>query len=111
MQNFSLPVLKHALSRWSLGMPGVTVHFLLVFSYGRGELESLEQFDDSDAAFSAYAKKEAQYRNRLDKFEVVLLGADSEDTIRKTHAHYFVSTAHQTMSSPFSGSDLLPSLV
>ena len=43
---------------------------------------------DADAAARIYSECEAEYRDR-EGFEFVLVGADSIETIRKTHSHYF----------------------
>lgn len=43
---------------------------------------------DADAALKAYAAAEAEYGDRKD-VEVVLIGSDSLDTVRLTHANYF----------------------
>lgn len=64
-------------------------HFLLVFDHGAGQM--IEQIDfgtDSKAAVAAYAAKEHEYRDRKD-IEIVLVGSDSIETIRHTHANYF----------------------
>lgn len=65
-------------------------HFLLVYDLtGQALLESAT-YDDADEAAAAYSEAEAKYRDRSD-LEVVLVGADSLDTIKQTHAHYFAS--------------------
>ncbi len=64
-------------------------HFLLVFDHDAGELEELVEFGgDSDAAVAAYAEKERELRDR-DLVEIVLIGSDSLDTVKLTHANYF----------------------
>lgn len=70
-------------------MPGVTVHFLLVYSYDAQELIEQREFSASDEAVMAYKEAEARYRGRSDHFEVVLVGADSLETVVRTHGHYF----------------------
>jgi len=47
-------------------------------------------FDDAQSALDAYAEAE---RLHLGDWvtEIVLLGADSIDTLRVTHSHYFAS--------------------
>ncbi len=64
------------------------LHFLLVYDLNRRELLEQEPYDDAEEAAAAYADAEAKYRGR-DDLEVVLVGADSIETIRRTHAHYF----------------------
>jgi len=71
-------------------MSGITVHFLLVYSYEQQKLLKCESFTESKKATAAYAEIEREYKDRSDEFEIVLVGADSIETIRKTHGHYFV---------------------
>ena len=64
-------------------------HFLLVFDHEQGHLIDTEEFGtDGDAALAAYAAKEREYRDR-DRIEIVLVGSDSLETVRFTHANYF----------------------
>ena len=67
------------------------VHFLLVYSFDEQRLIHQEEFTDTELAVVAYEDTEAQYRNRadVDRFEVVLVGADSIQTVMRTHGHYF----------------------
>lgn len=67
------------------------VHFLLVFDHAAGELIENQEFSDGDAAVAAYASKEREYEDRR-LIEVVLLGSDSLDTVKLTHANYFDGT-------------------
>jgi hypothetical protein len=55
-----------------------------------------------------HAEAEQTYRGR-DDVEVVLLGADSIDTIKKTHSSYF-STRDEGFERFFSIDDLLASM-
>jgi hypothetical protein len=67
-------------------------HFLLLYDVRhQALLDALPFGEDGDAAAAAYAEKEQVYRDR-DDVEIVLLGADSLDTLRKTHPHYFDRT-------------------
>jgi hypothetical protein len=67
-------------------------HFLLVFDHGAGHLIQTESFDeDADAALAAYASTEERYGDRKD-IEVVLIGSDSLETVKRTHANYFDGT-------------------
>jgi hypothetical protein len=63
-------------------------HFLLVYDLGAQRLVSQRRFTDGDEAAVAYALLERQYKGR-DDLEIVLVGADSIETIQRTHAHYF----------------------
>ena len=64
------------------------VHYLLVFDHKEGHLVHQERFDDPDAAVEAYAELERKY-HPADRVEVVLIGSDSIETIKRTHANYF----------------------
>lgn len=66
------------------------VHVLLVYSLGEGKLLHYDEFSSSeqDEAFTAYAKAEAEHRVTND-VEIVLVAADSIETIRHTHGSYF----------------------
>jgi hypothetical protein len=80
-------------------------HFLLVFDHSAGRMIDVTEFgEDGDAALAAYAAKERELRNRAD-VEIVLIGSDSLDTVKITHANYFdgsvaVSKYIRTMLEP-----------
>jgi hypothetical protein len=63
-------------------------HFLVTFDPSTGVVD-VRPFDtDYDAAQRAYA--EAEQANGIDtKLDVVLLSADSLETIKRTHSSYF----------------------
>lgn len=64
-------------------------HFLLVFDHDLGRLIDEEHFgSDSDSALAQYAAKELKHRTD-DLIEIVLIGSDSIDTVRLTHANYY----------------------
>ena len=64
-------------------------HFLIVFDLERRELlESRDLGEDGERAAAVYSDQEARFRDDPAK-EIVLIGADSLDTIRQTHAQYF----------------------
>jgi len=64
-------------------------HFLLVFNHDEERLAELIEFEhDSEAALTAYAAKEREWRDKP-RCEVVLIGSDSLDTVKLTHANYF----------------------
>ena len=67
---------------------GAMVHFLLVFNHSTGVLERCEKFSLGNKAAAAYAAAETAYQGN-DDMEIVLVGADSIETINKTHGHYF----------------------
>ena len=62
--------------------------FLILYNAATGHVEVEDLGEDADAAASRYAVAEDEYRERQE-YEVVLIGADSLETIRTTHAHYF----------------------
>ncbi len=73
-------------------------HFLVVYDIPAHEANVDDSFgEDYDAALLAYARAEETYRGR-DDVEVVLLGADSIETIKKTHSSYF-STQRKASSA------------
>lgn len=64
-------------------------HFLLVFDHRRGELVEERHFGhDSQTALAAYSKAEQEHRNDP-MMEIVLIGSDSIETVRLTHANYY----------------------
>lgn len=64
-------------------------HFLLVFDHEAGRLiEEIPFGTDGTSAVANYAAKELQYRDR-GQIEIVLIGSDSLETIKLTHANYF----------------------
>jgi len=66
-------------------------HFLLVYDGKAGRLlrEPVE-FEDSDESLAVeeYGKTEDEFEDRPD-IQVLLLSADSLDTLRVTHANFF----------------------
>ena len=67
--------------------------FLIVFDHGRGALhQDVTVFADPAEALSAYDAAERQFAEQA-HIEVVLIGSDSLDTVRRTHANYFDGTA------------------
>ena len=66
--------------------------FLLVYNGATGQLERLDEFgSDSEAALTAYAEAEKAFEGS-DFMQIVLIGSDSLDTVRITHANYFEPT-------------------
>jgi hypothetical protein len=65
-------------------------HFLVVYDVKTAKAQVTE-FDDYDAALAAYESIEKQNFGR-DDLDIVLLGADSLETIEKTHSSYFATT-------------------
>lgn len=63
--------------------------FLLVADPSKPEPDVRDLGVDYDAAIVVYNESEAQYRDS--DVEVVLLSADSVETIRRTHSSYFAA--------------------
>ncbi|MGO1539279.1 MAG: hypothetical protein ACTHZ9_13360 [Leucobacter sp.] len=65
-------------------------NFLLAFDHARNELIICDEYGtDIDRATLAYADLEKRYRDSS-SVDIVLVGSDSIDTVRITHANYFV---------------------
>lgn len=69
--------------------------FLIEYDRSRGEIITFEQFDDSERRVAEDARLELEIRLNRDNVdhEVVLLEADSEEALRRTHRRYFESLA------------------
>jgi hypothetical protein len=67
-------------------------HFLLIFDHAEGRLLSHDEFGDVSEAIAAYEDAEARFDANAN-IEVVLIGSDSFETVRETHANYFDGTA------------------
>jgi len=83
-------------------------HFLVTYDIAAREAHVDHFGSDYEAALQAYSRAEETYRGRGD-IEVVLLGADSIETIKKTHSSYF-STCEQGFERFFSVKELVVSL-
>lgn len=67
-------------------------HFLIIYDLFENKTVSVDEFGgDSRRATAAYAAAEDEYRDRgqSERFEIVLVGADSLETIKVTHSRYF----------------------
>lgn len=65
-----------------------TVNFLLVYDRTQGRLIVQRPYADPKEAVSAYEAMEEKYRNQK-TMEIVLVGADSIETVMLTHGNYF----------------------
>ncbi len=64
-------------------------HFLLVFDHDAGQLVEVKLFGaDGEKAVAAYAAKEQELADNR-SVEIVLIGSDSWETVKLTHANYF----------------------
>lgn len=66
--------------------------FLVIYDLGQQEVEVKEFGRDFEDAAEHYSMYERRYADQP-LTEVVLLGADSIETIKKTHSHYFARVA------------------
>ena len=74
-------------------------HYILIYDHGQQRLlQTLDFGNRGGEAAKKYAEYEQQYQDQKG-IEIVLVGADSLDTIRATHAHYFSDSA----ADPFEG--------
>jgi hypothetical protein len=71
---------------------GPELYFILIYNVPSRQLEIHEFEHDYNAAADAYSKLELEHRKDA-AMEVVLVGADSIETIHKTHSHYFAEHA------------------
>lgn len=71
-----------------MALPMPLIHFLLVYDLKAGRLLSQERFLEGGKAAAAYADCERQHQGD-DDIEIVLVGADSIETIQVTHGQYF----------------------
>ena len=68
-------------------------HYVLVYDQRLGRLVAdIEEFTDSEAGMERRFELERKHRGDP-KIEVVMLSADSEAQIRRTHSRYFKTTA------------------
>lgn len=68
-------------------------HFILVFDRRAGHLQDQLDFGgDAKSALAKYEELEELYRRDV-HMDIVLVGSDSIDTVRVTHANYFDGTA------------------
>lgn len=71
------------------------LHFLLIYDHAEGRLlDAVELGTAAREAARAYSEYEEKYRGRSG-IEIVLVGADSLETIQMTHAHYFADAADE----------------
>lgn len=68
-------------------MNGPTQYFILVYDLAMRHVEVHTYGDDVEAANAAYSILEDEHAGG--KYEVVLVGADSIETIKRTHSPYF----------------------
>ena len=67
---------------------GTIKHFLIKYDINAGRADVQDFGEDYDAAMDAYEQIEQETRNDSN-VDVVLLSADSLETIKRTHSSYF----------------------
>lgn len=67
-------------------------YFLITYDLREQSVHVDPYETDFDAAAEMYSVLEERYADD-DRVEVVLVGADTIETIHKTHSHYFAKTA------------------
>ncbi len=70
---------------------GPTNYFLLIYNLATRAVEIEEWHADDVGAAARYTEREREFQDD-ENIEVVLVGADSLDTVKVTHSHYFVKT-------------------
>jgi hypothetical protein len=68
--------------------PDEIKHFLVAFNPATGKTEVKDFGSDYDAAQAAYAEAERANADE-ERLDIVLLSADSLETIKQTHSSYF----------------------
>ncbi|GAA4106505.1 hypothetical protein GCM10022249_02320 [Enteractinococcus coprophilus] len=78
-------------------MSAAIQHFLLVFDHAKDELIAAQEFGrDVERATEAYSEMEKAYANN-NAIDIVLVGSDSLETVKITHANYFAGRARRLM--------------
>jgi hypothetical protein len=63
-------------------------HYLVVFDRSSGKVLRRQRFSDPGKALDARFAEERKHRGET-SIEVVVLGADSWDSLKRTHGRYF----------------------
>jgi hypothetical protein len=75
-------------------------YFLVTYFTQERRYEVDEFGTDHDKAMTAYIEIEERYRGRED-LDIVLLGADSLDTVKRTHSSYFGHSDRSALADLF----------
>lgn len=75
-------------------------YFLITYHLADRSVEVTNFGDDFRGAADAYTSREEDLRGSRDS-EVVLVGADSIETIHRTHSHYFLSEESSNLFQSF----------
>lgn len=76
--------------------------FLIEYDRARGEIVTLRTFTDSDRSAAEESRLEMEIglnRDEVDR-EVVILEAESEEALRRTHRRYFENLTELATPSP-----------
>ncbi|MDP9904572.1 hypothetical protein [Arthrobacter bambusae] len=77
-------------------------HFLLVFDHRSNELIEQRSFgQDIHEATKRYGEMEQQYEN-CHAIDIVLVGSDSIETVKITHANYFTGESMKLVQNALS---------
>jgi hypothetical protein len=77
------------------------IHFLLVYDRKAQKLVFEREYEDSAEAVKAYEETEEMYRDQH-HMEIVLVGADSIETVKLTHGNYFeAGSGAEPVASPY----------
>jgi hypothetical protein len=69
-------------------------YFLIVFDSERQKLiEANDVGVDREIALRCYAKREQDYGMSRNRTQIVLVGAESLETVKRTHSQYFTASA------------------
>lgn len=78
-------------------------HFLLVFDHRSNKLITQQEFgSDAHAATKRYGEMEQQFRD-CHAIDIVLVGSDSIETVKVTHANYFTGESVKMVQSALQG--------
>jgi hypothetical protein len=78
------------------------IFFLVEYDRARGEIATLKTFSDSQRRAAEKARLEMEIglnRDEIDR-EVVILEAESEEALRRTHRRYFETLSELVGPSP-----------
>lgn len=76
-------------------------NFILVYNHAQQELQEIIHFEgDVVAATRKYSELESEHRGST-VMDIVLVGSDSLETVKVTHASYFTGEAQKRIDEMF----------
>ena len=75
-------------------------HFLVIYDVPAGMAQVTPFGTDYDAAIEAYGDAEHAAQEHDDNVDIVLLSADSLDTVKRTHSSYFETKTFERFLPP-----------